>query len=412
MSSVLAVALLLGVAACDDEPAPFSSADPKPTPGTARIIHLRPNGSVLDTAYWTYDPYVKRWRRDPKSSSPPSGSSAVNLVLTVPAASITSSESPQRAGTITAPAVTAMATESLTVALFAGSTSTASRSAALVIPVDSLTSTSTPLQMTVARVYPQLAPTTGDRILVTGGYGGTGAAAMLASAELFTYATRSFVATGSMRLARGRHASTTLADGRVLVTGGETPQGSSSTLTTTTELYSPATGTFTDGPAMNVPRFNHSAVRLDDGRVLVVGGNGLRSAEVYSPTTSSFTRVGDMSVAHGLGHVAVKLPDGRVLVVGGDATLNIQPTAVADLFDPATNTFTAVSPMSVPRMQHFAVLGPDGKVIVGGGRTTGGDPLATTEIYDPATRAFSAGAALPGTTYDQTAVMVSRVRLN
>ena len=118
-------------------------------------------------------------------------------------------------------------------------------------------------------------------------------------------------------------------------------------------------------------------------------------AEVYDPVGNDFTPVGDMEVAHGLGHQAVKLADGRVLVVAGDAG-TIQPSAIAEVFDPATDEFTRVGDLATPRMLHFAVLAAEGKVLVGGGQDDEGELLDSVEIYDPAAGTFSPAPARGG----------------
>ena len=67
------------------------------------------------------------------------------------------------------------------------------------------------------------------------------------------------------------------------------------------------------------PRFNHTATRLRDGTILVVGGDyfgALASAEIYEPASGSWTTAGNMSAAR-YGHSATRLADGRVLVAGG-----------------------------------------------------------------------------------------------
>ena len=65
--------------------------------------------------------------------------------------------------------------------------------------------------------------------------------------------------------------------------------------------------------SMIVERNSHTSTRLDDGRVLITGGRlgasttSLDSAEIYDPATGSFTATGNMSVAR-RGHTATKLP--------------------------------------------------------------------------------------------------------
>jgi Big-like domain-containing protein/Kelch motif protein/galactose oxidase-like protein len=263
------------------------------------------------------------------------------------------------------------------------------------------------LEMTAARIYHTNTPLSGNRVLVTGGFNGNVA---VETAEIFTEATRSFSATGSMGVARGRHAAAPLPDGRVLITGGLVPAGvGPATIDDkTAEVFDPATGTFTPTGDMSVTRFNHSAIALNDGRVLVLGGNGRKSAEVYDPSVGTFAPAGDMEVAHGLGHAAVKLLDGRVLVVGGDAG-SIQPSAVVEIFDPATNEFTRVADMSTERMLHFALLiETDGSVLVGGGLNDAGDLLASAERYVPASNTWEPVPDMPVATAEQVAAFVTR----
>jgi hypothetical protein len=113
-----------------------------------------------------------------------------------------------------------------------------------------------------------------------------------------------------------------------------------------------------------------------------------------------------MEVAHGGGHRAVKLPDGRVLVLGGDAGA-IQPTAAAEIFDPATDEFTRIQDMTTTRMLHFAVLmEDDGTVLIGGGQDASGEVLASTEIYDPVTGDFTPAADMPLPGSEQSAAYV------
>ena len=233
---------------------------------------------------------------------------------------------------------------------------------------------------------------------------------VLSSAEIFTESTHGFAATGSMGTARGRHAAAALADGRVLITGGLVPVGGGPTTidSKTTEIFDPTSGTFTPGPDMSVARFNHSAVALDDGRILVLGGNQLSSAEIYDPVANTFSPAGAMNAVHGLGHRAVKLPDGKVLVLGGDGG-TIQPTAVAELFDPSTDQFTRIADMTTTRMLHFAVADEDdGTVLIGGGQDASGDLLASTEVYDPVTKTFTASGDMPAENSEQAAVFVQQ----
>ena len=103
------------------------------------------------------------------------------------------------------------------------------------------------------------------RVLVAGGYD----AAVLSSAEIYTPSSNAFTLTGSLRFAtEGGHTATLLADGRVLLAGGTDDWGGLAT----TQLYSPATGTWSRGNDLLAERAGQAAVRLPSGAVLLVGG--------------------------------------------------------------------------------------------------------------------------------------------
>ncbi len=178
----------------------------------------------------------------------------------------------------------------------------------------------------------------------------------------------------------------TLADGRVLIVSSNAA----------TEVFDPTTGTFSaTGPA----RFHHGngtrAIRLLDGRVLVVGGEGaLRKAETYDPAAGTFSETaGELLHAHAY-HTITLLADGRVLVAGGrSGSADTSEHGVAELFDPAAGTFTLTGSMKCGREIHAAAPLADGRVLVVGGsiRTQPGFGVTTrsAEIYDPATGAFT-----------------------
>jgi WD40 repeat protein len=162
----------------------------------------------------------------------------------------------------------------------------------------------------------------------------------------------------------------------------------------------PTVGQFNRVSDLGTPRRHATATRLPDGRILIVGGVGTNgvdmsnnnaggtffaSAEIYDPATASFTPTGSMATPRGL-HTAVLLPNGKVLVAGGfNATGNL---ASAELWDPATGTFGPTGTMGSTRSQHTATLLPNGKVVV----IAGFGAPSTAEIYDPATGAFTAVA--------------------
>lgn len=215
-----------------------------------------------------------------------------------------------------------------------------------------------------------------------------------------------FGVTGSLTVERTGHAAALLNDGRVLIVGGSYFVAHDTWLgqeyRASAELYDPATGTFslTEG-AMETGRYDATATLLPNGKVLVAGGccddslpapdRPLASAELYDPASGSFTATGSMANARS-GHTATLLADGRVLIVGGtgltDATL-----ASAELYDPATGRFVATGSMATSRTGHAAAMLEGGWVVVTGGIDSNAvgnaPPLASAEWYDPTSGEFT-----------------------
>lgn len=247
----------------------------------------------------------------------------------------------------------------------------------------------TPLTMSVPRGGHTMTQLADGRGLIVGGYDAEGK--FQSSAESFDPETNTFTATGSMAVGRVGHTASLLPDGRVLIVGGSrAPAGAiaSDGSGPRCEFFDPATGQFSPAPDSIADRYNHSAVTLDDNRVLLLGTNGLKSAEVYNPATNQFSPVGDMSSMHGYGQTATALVSGKVLVLGG-WNEGLEATAIAELFDPATNSFTSIGNMTSARRLHFAVLMSDGKVIIGGGYDDDGDVLKSAEVFDPDANSFT-----------------------
>src|SRR5258705_67655 len=120
--------------------------------------------------------------------------------------------------------------------------------------------------------------------------GGTSHRVIAATAEEFDPATARFTAAGQMKTARYKAGSITLTDGRALIVGGA-PDVEASHPFSSTELYDPATSTFSAGPAMAHGRYKliDSVVRLGNGDVVVAGG--APTPEVYDSSSHVFRRI-------------------------------------------------------------------------------------------------------------------------
>ncbi|MDA1193802.1 MAG: Ig-like domain-containing protein [Planctomycetota bacterium] len=185
------------------------------------------------------------------------------------------------------------------------------------------------------------------------------------------------ISLGRLNVGRQGHRATLLVDGRVLITGGFTIGGST---TDSAEVYVESLQRFTElANPMVQDRASHSATRLADGRVLLAGGwyegspglNAVRSsAEVFDPATNEFSAVGSMGKQR-TDHAAALLPDGRVLITGGSRPAGgsfFEDLDDAELFDPVTNTFAPlVARMTHTRSAHGLVAGPPGTFILAGG---------------------------------------------
>jgi Kelch motif protein len=163
-----------------------------------------------------------------------------------------------------------------------------------------------------------------------------------------------WIPTGSLQFEQRDHSATLLADGRVLIIGPYS-----------IELYDPATRTFR--AITGTVNRDGRPVRLQDGKVLVVGGSPVPSSAVlFDPLTETFSPTGGLNEGR-VGPTVTLLPDGRVLVAGGlDASRNAA-LASAELFDPTTGHFTFAGNLQTARFAHTAALLLDGTVLVAGG---------------------------------------------
>jgi hypothetical protein len=240
--------------------------------------------------------------------------------------------------------------------------------------------------------WPGLAVLQDGHVLISGGAATPDEpTTSLDTAELFDRKTETSTPVASkMDSVRWRGAAVTMLDGKALVVGGACWDDLSGCAgdPTKADVFDPAAGTFAPtATALNKSRVNTRGVLLPDGRVFIMSANDA-TAEIYDPAAQTFTLVTPLA-AHPNGFL-VRLRDGRVLIGagGGSGTAS----AAAEVFDPDVGTFTAVGSLQTARYFVTAHTLPDGRVLVLGGAsgsTSSWTPLDSIEIFDPKGNQFT-----------------------
>jgi N-acetylneuraminic acid mutarotase len=206
------------------------------------------------------------------------------------------------------------------------------------------------------------------RVLLAGGYdGGLDATT---SSEVYSPTSNAWTATGNLNQGREYHGSVLLSDGRVLSMGGLT-DGVVSNVTNSAEIYNLATGLWSVTANMKTGRSDFDPVLLANGKVLVAGGNvpypanQTASCELYDPVTGTWSATGSLLQPRERYH-ATLLADGRVLVAGGfNDTAGLIPQS--ELYDPNTGVWNNSGSLGLPRSDNVQVRLADGQVLVAGG---------------------------------------------
>lgn len=223
------------------------------------------------------------------------------------------------------------------------------------------------------------------KVLITGGRNNN---SFFSGAEIFDPPSGTWKTTGSMTTNRSGHTAVLLPNGKVLVTGGNYGSPTNFATHASAELFDPACGTWTTTGSMISPRAAHAALLLPNGKVLVAGGDDdystspttsagyrLASAEIYDPSTGSWTNTGVMHYARDYFPITL-LPNGKVFVARGDFSSG------GELFDPAKGVWTALNPTSTNRWNRTATLLPDERVLITGGTDGLGHHYSSAELYD------------------------------
>ena len=160
----------------------------------------------------------------------------------------------------------------------------------------------------------------------------------------------------------------------------------------------PGTGALTVARGFHTA--DRNAVLLGNGKLLVAGGEGtngrigtiMAAADLFDPATATWSAAAPLAAARDY-HSTTLLHDGRVLVTGGYDVWN-NSLASAELYDPLTGTWAPAAPMNISRGYHTATVLGDGRVLVVGGDTsTLWTPTATAELYDPVANTWTVAAS-------------------
>jgi hypothetical protein len=146
---------------------------------------------------------------------------------------------------------------------------------------------------------------------------------------------------------------------------------------TSSEIYDPATDTWTFAGRLSEPRLFPVYTMLSDGKILVVGGKGkLKGADIFDPTTDTWSTTCPMSTGRS-DFAGSTLADGRVVVSGGEGNLDS-----TEIYNPWTGTWSSGPRMNLPRNRHRQTTLPNGRALITGGQ--GPDKIAVmTEYYAP-----------------------------
>jgi len=230
-------------------------------------------------------------------------------------------------------------------------------------------------------------------ILIIGG--DTASGAPLSETELHYPEQRAALPGPRLHAARRDHGSALLPDGRVLVAGSSTSSASS-----TAELLNPNALYPEAMKTLQWPRTQHTATRLSSGEVLIVGGEDVLPVDLFDPTTDEFRAGGRLDGARS-GHTATLLSTGQVLVVGGAGAKQS-----VDLYDPQTQTIASLTTLKYGRSQHTATLLDDDHVLI-----TGGCSNTQVEVIEISSKSVEFAGSLSAARYGHAAMLLADGRV-
>ena len=236
------------------------------------------------------------------------------------------------------------------------------------------------------------------------------------STWVFDPSTREWRTVGLLGEARAMPLMTALSDGRALILGGWGAGGTRGDLRSS-EVYDPATSSWTQAGSLPARVSATHLVGLDDGGALALGYDStdsepIRTAYMFDPSTDAWTRVDAPRHLYGFGLLSLR--GGGALIFGGTNGGELEGgdgsvVNWVDRFDAASGRWSSQAPMSTPRIGSQAAAMPDGRALVAGGAIRddhlSGDLATSAEVFDPSADRWTA-AELPEPRQDGVAVVL------
>jgi uncharacterized protein (TIGR03437 family) len=227
--------------------------------------------------------------------------------------------------------------------------------------------------------------------LVIGGRGLNRGEYSSRTAELYDLSTNTWRRVANPSTSHILHTATRLNDGRILVIGGMDERGRANGLV---EIYDPNANKWNTLMSLTTARAGHRAIMLDNGRVAIIGGSNdsgdVSGIEIFDPQTNIWSSGGTLNVGRAR-HTATRLNDGRILIVGGESAA---ARLSAEIYDPQTRKSSLTGGLNAPRRSHTATLLGDGSVLITGGLSDDGRLTAGCEIFNPSTGQWAITQAL------------------
>ena len=225
----------------------------------------------------------------------------------------------------------------------------------------------------------------------------------------------------TMNTNRWLHSAVELKNGEILVSGGEGSVSNDESFyiekTNSCEIYNSQTDTWRFTDTMKVKRWKHSSILLEDGRVLVVGGENELSCEIFNPITEKWTLTDSLMLFRRDEPRITKLQNGNILITGGSRRTGVGKEEIyssCEVFDVVSEKWGKIADMNYTRKSHTVTTLEDGRVIVTGGigrRDTIDTTTEICEIYSPAINRWVLGDTIKTAHYNHSALLLDNGNL-